>query len=113
MIHGIITYKNNSQGKFSFKNIKSLLEMLEKEDFKEVNIYKDDEEIKEQEIKTLSSKILTIIKKADEQNNAGILKEDVIKQLKEDSAEVEKEIIKLLEQGFIYEPQINYLRYLG
>ena len=41
MLHGTIIYKDNSKGHFSFKYKKSLLKMLEKEDFKEVSIFNE------------------------------------------------------------------------
>lgn len=62
---------------------------------------------------TLKTKILNIIKKEDKFE--GIFKDVIIKMLKEnhDIYKIQKEIINLLEKGYIYEPIKNKLRWLG
>jgi|SRR3989344_6446659 len=69
-----------------------------------------DKERKE-EIKILREEIIDMIKKAEQ--NQGIDKEDIIMKIKSEPQIISQEIIKLLEEGIIYEPKPGIVRYLG
>ena len=71
---------------------------------------KVDKERKE-EIKILREEIIDMIKKAEQ--NQGIDKEDIIMKIKSEPQIISQEIIKLLEEGIIYEPKPGIVRYLG
>ena len=69
-----------------------------------------DKERKE-EIKILREEIIDMIKKAEQ--NQGIDKEDIIMKIKAEPQIISQEIIRLLEEGIIYEPKPGIVRYLG
>lgn len=64
-----------------------------------------------EEIKVLREEIIDMIKKAEQ--SSGIDKEDIIMKIKAEPQIISQEIIKLLEEGIIYEPKPGIVRYLG
>ena len=64
-----------------------------------------------EEIKILRDEIIDMIKKAEQ--NQGIDKEDIIMKIKSEPKIISQEIIRLLEEGIIYEPKPGIVRYLG
>jgi len=59
----------------------------------------------------LKDKLITLIKEAEKEN--GIDKEKIILNLKDSPEHINQEIKNLLEEGLIYEPRPNRLRWLG
>lgn len=67
--------------------------------------------IDKEEIIDLRGKIIEMIKKGDD--SGGIEVNNIVMELKNDPEVINKEIAKLLEEGFIYEPRPGKIRILG
>jgi len=63
------------------------------------------------QLSALKDKLITLIKDSEKDN--GIDKEKIILDLKDSPDHINQEIKKLLEEGLIYEPRPNRLRWLG
>lgn len=91
-----------------------LISKLYEMDLEEIGINTDGKYKEQEQEQSLRNQIIDLIKEHDEQGGIEI------KQLKHQisvelllSGDFEKEIQKLLEDGVIFEPKVNFLRWLG
>ena len=86
-------------------------DILVLEDFLKVQCWDYRFEEPEPERKTLRNEIIELIKKNEE--NGGIMIEKIEEEIISPNIIIDKEIVRLLEEGIIFEPRPHKLRWLG